>query len=42
MVRVGGSVVYSTCSLSPIQNDGIVNMALKQIWEETDIKIIVK
>lgn len=41
-VAVGGTVVYSTCSLSPIQNDGVVKMALKKIWEETNHQIIVK
>ncbi|KAG5875501.1 hypothetical protein JTB14_036947 [Gonioctena quinquepunctata] len=42
LVRKGGVVVYSTCSLSPIQNDGVVHMALKQIWEETKMEIVVK
>ncbi|XP_022907957.2 5-methylcytosine rRNA methyltransferase NSUN4 [Onthophagus taurus] len=37
MVRVNGTVVYSTCTLSPIQNDGVVHMALKRICEETDL-----
>ncbi|XP_037083267.1 5-methylcytosine rRNA methyltransferase NSUN4-like [Pollicipes pollicipes] len=41
-VRPGGTVVYSTCTLSPIQNDGVVHMALKQIWEDTDIQVVVK
>jgi 5-methylcytosine rRNA methyltransferase NSUN4 len=41
-IAVDGTVVYSTCSLSPIQNDGVVKMALKKIWEETNHQIIVK
>ncbi|XP_039275582.1 5-methylcytosine rRNA methyltransferase NSUN4-like [Nilaparvata lugens] len=42
IVKVGGTVVYSTCSLSPIQNDGVVQMALRDLWQETKHKIIVK
>ncbi|CAL4070673.1 unnamed protein product, partial [Meganyctiphanes norvegica] len=40
-VRPGGSVVYSTCTLSPLQNDGVVHMALTQIWQETTIECSV-
>ncbi|XP_035719126.1 RNA cytosine C(5)-methyltransferase NSUN2-like isoform X1 [Vespa mandarinia] len=42
LVTVGGTVVYSTCSLSPIQNDGVIQMALKRMWEESNTVIIVK
>lgn len=39
--RPGGSVVYSTCSLSPIQNDGVVFGALRKVWEETSIEYYI-
>ena len=42
LVKKGGNVVYSTCTLSPVQNDGVVHMALKKIWEETSYKFVVK
>ncbi|XP_072746444.1 5-cytosine rRNA methyltransferase NSUN4 [Anoplolepis gracilipes] len=42
IISVGGTVVYSTCSLSPIQNDGVVGMALKKVWEDTNSIMIVK
>ena len=41
MIAPGGTVVYSTCSLSPIQNDGVVQMALKKTWEETQSVMVV-
>ena len=37
----GGSLVYSTCTLSPVQNDGVVHRALSQIWEETNLNFQV-
>jgi len=37
----GGSLVYSTCTLSPVQNDGVVHKVLGQIWEETNLNFCV-
>ncbi|XP_075233973.1 5-methylcytosine rRNA methyltransferase l(2)10685 isoform X2 [Lycorma delicatula] len=42
LITVGGTVVYSTCSLSPIQNDGVVQMALRRIWEESNHRFVIK
>ena len=38
----GGSLVYSTCTLSPVQNDGVVHRVLGQIWEETNLNFEVE
>ncbi len=40
--RPGGSVVYSTCTLSPTQNDSVVHRALRYFWEETHTDFVVK
>ncbi|CAG2184850.1 NSUN4 [Mytilus edulis] len=37
----GGSVVYSTCSLSPGQNDGVIQATLEHLWKETNIDVNV-
>ena len=29
--------MYSTCTMSPMQNDGVIRLALKHLWEETTI-----
>ncbi|XP_013140783.1 PREDICTED: 5-methylcytosine rRNA methyltransferase NSUN4 [Papilio polytes] len=42
LVRVGGAVVYSTCSLSPVQNDGVLHAALKHAFETYQIVAVVK
>lgn len=38
----GGQIVYSTCSLSPVQNDGVVHMALSKCFNEHGITAKVK
>lgn len=42
IVALGGTVVYSTCSLSPVQNDGVVQVALKKAWQENEVVMVVK
>lgn len=41
-LKPGGSLVYSTCSLSPIQNDGVVNMALTKAFTDFHITTTIK
>ena len=33
--------MYSTCTLSLPQNDGVVQAALQEIWEKTKIDVVV-
>ena len=33
-VKVNGTVVYSTCTLSPIENDGVVEAAAREALEK--------
>ena len=40
-LKPGGEVVYSTCTLSPMQNDSVISLALKKIWEETKIDVAI-
>lgn len=42
LLKPGGSLVYSTCSLSPVQNDGVVGMALSKAFKELHITATIK
>ena len=33
--------MYSTCTMSPMQNDGVVRLALKYLWEDTTIDVCI-
>ncbi|KAG8187176.1 hypothetical protein JTE90_020048 [Oedothorax gibbosus] len=41
-LKPGGSLVYSTCSLSPIQNDGVVHMSLAKLSVECPFEFAVQ
>ncbi|KAK3606741.1 hypothetical protein CHS0354_036540 [Potamilus streckersoni] len=40
--KPGGSIVYSTCTLSPSQNDGVIQSAFEEIWKTSKIDIVVQ
>lgn len=39
--KPGGSVVYSTCTLSMAQNDSVVRQALEQLWLKSSFDVAV-
>lgn len=42
LLKPGGSLVYSTCSLSPVQNDGVIHMALSRAFTDFHITATIK
>lgn len=42
LLKVNGTLVYSTCSLSPIQNDGVVHMAMSKAFTDFNITFAIK
>lgn len=42
VLKPGGSLVYSTCTLSPVQNDGVVRMAIAKSFMEYGITVTIK
>ena len=42
MCKPGGTIVYSTSTMSPPQNDGTVQRAISKMWEETNIDVVVQ
>jgi multisite-specific tRNA:(cytosine-C5)-methyltransferase len=40
MLKVGGRVVYSTCSMNPIENEAVVAAAIERCWGPENIEIV--
>lgn len=40
--KPGGSIVYSTCTLAAVQNDGVIQAAVEELWETSDVDVVVE
>ncbi|ELU16149.1 hypothetical protein CAPTEDRAFT_182432 [Capitella teleta] len=40
--RPGGTIVYSTCTLSPPQNDGVIQATIEKLSTETDAQVVIQ
>ena len=40
--KPGGSIVYSTCTISPVQNDGVIQDTLDYLWRETGVEVEIE
>ncbi|KAK3769809.1 hypothetical protein RRG08_046914 [Elysia crispata] len=38
----GGTIVYSTCTLSPAQNDGVIQAVAEELWETSEVEVAVQ
>ncbi|RUS90871.1 hypothetical protein EGW08_001378 [Elysia chlorotica] len=38
----GGTVVYSTCTLAPAQNDGVIQAVAEELWETSEVEFAVQ
>ncbi|GFS09326.1 5-methylcytosine rRNA methyltransferase NSUN4 [Elysia marginata] len=38
----GGTIVYSTCTLSPAQNDGVIQAVAEELWETSEMEVAVQ
>jgi 16S rRNA C967 or C1407 C5-methylase (RsmB/RsmF family) len=36
-LRKGGTLVYSTCSISPLENDGVIERVLKKKGDQVEL-----